>query len=102
MGIYKGKVQNICTGSYIQPSADDKRSISVSREMVQKKKKKGERKKVIYQEAQRTSSWTRGLESQEKKRITTKRVNHVGKYHTTKYMEQACLSFWAYTRKIRL
>jgi hypothetical protein len=49
-------------GSYILPSADDKRSINVSREKV--RTKKGEReKKVIYQEAQHTSSWTRGLKS---------------------------------------
>jgi hypothetical protein len=37
MGLYKSKVQNIFTGSYILPSADDKRKINVSREKVQKK-----------------------------------------------------------------
>jgi hypothetical protein len=38
MGLYKGKVQNIFTGSYILPSADDKRKINVSREKVRAKK----------------------------------------------------------------
>jgi hypothetical protein len=47
MGLYKGKVQNIFTGSYILPSADDKRKINVSREKVRGKKREG----VIYQEA---------------------------------------------------
>jgi hypothetical protein len=62
MGLYKGKVQSIFTGSYILPSADDKRRINVSREKV--RTKKIERKKnVIYQEAQYTPSWTRGLKS---------------------------------------
>jgi hypothetical protein len=61
MGLYKGKVQSIFMGSYILPSADDKRRINVSREKVRTKKR--ERKKVIYQEAQRTSSWTPGLKS---------------------------------------
>jgi hypothetical protein len=42
MGLYKGKVQSIFTGSYILPSADDKRSINVSKEKVRTKK---ERKK---------------------------------------------------------
>jgi hypothetical protein len=37
MGLYKGKVQNISTGSYILPSADDKIRINVSREKVRKK-----------------------------------------------------------------
>jgi hypothetical protein len=40
MGLYKGKVQNIFTGSYILPSADDKRKINVSREKVREKKEK--------------------------------------------------------------
>jgi hypothetical protein len=56
MGLYKGKVQHIFTGSYILPSADDKGKINVSREKVREKKEE-----VIYQEAQHTSSWTRGL-----------------------------------------
>jgi hypothetical protein len=34
MGLYKGKVQSIFMGSYILPSADDKRRINVSREKV--------------------------------------------------------------------
>jgi hypothetical protein len=59
MGLYKGQVQNIFTGSYILPSADDKRKINVSREKVREKM----REKVIYQEAQHTSFWTRGLKS---------------------------------------
>jgi hypothetical protein len=40
MGLYKGKVQNIFTGSYILPSADNKRKINVSREKVREKKEK--------------------------------------------------------------
>jgi hypothetical protein len=59
MGLYKGQVQNIFTGSYILPSADDKIKINVSREKVREKK----REEVIYQEAQHTSFWTRGLKS---------------------------------------
>jgi hypothetical protein len=38
IGLYKGKVQSIFTGSYILPSADNKRSINVSREKVRTKK----------------------------------------------------------------
>jgi hypothetical protein len=38
MGLYKGKVQHIFTGSYILPSADDKGKIKVSREKVREKK----------------------------------------------------------------
>jgi hypothetical protein len=46
MGLYKGKVQNIFTGSYILPSADDKRKFNVSREKVRAKKKdRGKKKK---------------------------------------------------------
>jgi hypothetical protein len=60
MGLCKGKVQHIFTGSYILPSADDKGKIKVSREKIRGKKRKGE---VIYQEAHHTSSWTRGLKS---------------------------------------
>jgi hypothetical protein len=40
MGLYKGKVQNIFTSSYILPSVDDKGKINVSREKVREKKKK--------------------------------------------------------------
>jgi hypothetical protein len=39
MGLYKGKVQSVCTGSYILPNADDKRRFSVSRQMVRTKKR---------------------------------------------------------------
>jgi hypothetical protein len=60
MGRYKGKVQNIFTGSYMLPSADDKRKINVSKEKVRGKPK---REEVIYKEAQLTSFLTRGLKS---------------------------------------
>jgi hypothetical protein len=40
MGLYKGKVQHIFTGSYILPSADDKGKINVSREKIWGKKKR--------------------------------------------------------------
>jgi hypothetical protein len=45
MGLYKGTVQNIITGSYMLPNADDKRKLNVSKEKVQGKKE------VIYKEA---------------------------------------------------
>jgi hypothetical protein len=47
MGLYKGKVQNIFAGSYILPSADDKRNINISREKVQAKKDRGKKKKKL-------------------------------------------------------
>jgi hypothetical protein len=37
MGLYKGKIQNIFTGSYMLPSIDDKRKINVSKKKVQGK-----------------------------------------------------------------
>jgi hypothetical protein len=52
MGLYKGTVQNIITGSYMLPNADDKRKINVSIEKVRGKTK---REEVIYKEAQYTS-----------------------------------------------
>jgi hypothetical protein len=49
-------------GSYILPSADDKKKDQrIKGEGTNKKER--EEKKVIYQEAQHTSSWTRGLKS---------------------------------------
>jgi hypothetical protein len=57
MGLYKSKVQNILTGFFILPSADDKRK---------DQRIQGEgtgKKEVIYQEAHHTSFWTRGLKS---------------------------------------
>jgi hypothetical protein len=54
MGLYKGKVQSIFTGSCILPSADDERRLNVSREKVRTKKEKNQEKEVIYQEAQHT------------------------------------------------
>jgi hypothetical protein len=63
MGLYKGEVQSIFAGSYILPSADEKkkRDQRIKGEGTNKKEKEG--KKVIYQEAQCTSPWTRGLKS---------------------------------------
>jgi hypothetical protein len=64
MGIYKGKVQSIFTGSYILPSADNKRRINISREKVRTKKREREKqKKLSIKEAHHTSSWTQGLKS---------------------------------------
>jgi hypothetical protein len=40
MGLCKGKVQSICTGFYILPSANDKRRSSVSRQMVRRRRGK--------------------------------------------------------------
>jgi hypothetical protein len=48
MGLYKGMVQNIIIGSYMLPSADDKKKINVSKEKVRGKTK---REEVIYKEA---------------------------------------------------
>jgi hypothetical protein len=45
MGLYKGKVQSIFTGSCILPSADDERRLNVSREKVRTKKEKKPRKR---------------------------------------------------------
>jgi hypothetical protein len=47
MGLYKGKVQSIFTGSCILPSADDKRRLNVSREKVRTKKRKKKKKLSI-------------------------------------------------------
>jgi hypothetical protein len=47
MGLYKG--QNIITGSYMLPRADDNRNVNVSRKKINRKKKekmKEERKKT--------------------------------------------------------
>jgi hypothetical protein len=38
MGLYKG--QNIITGSYMLPRADDNRQVNVSRKMMHKKKRR--------------------------------------------------------------
>jgi hypothetical protein len=52
MGLYKGTVQNIITGFYMLPNADDKRKLNISKKKVRGKVKKGE--EVIYK-AQYTS-----------------------------------------------
>jgi hypothetical protein len=49
-------------GSYILPSAAEKKKGSTYQGRRYEQKKERE-KKAIYQEAQRTSSWTRGLKS---------------------------------------
>jgi hypothetical protein len=51
MGLCKGKVQSIFTGSYILPSAKDKRSISVSREKVHKKEREWEKSYLLRRTA---------------------------------------------------
>jgi hypothetical protein len=43
MGLYKGKVQNIFTGSYKLPRTDDNRTINVSRKKTHKQKGNSER-----------------------------------------------------------
>jgi hypothetical protein len=53
MGLCRSKVQNISTGFYILPRADDKEaSMYQEKRYVQKKREK--RGESIYQEAQRT------------------------------------------------
>jgi hypothetical protein len=44
MGLYKGTVQHIITGSYMLPNADDKRKLNVSKEKVRGKIKKKKRR----------------------------------------------------------
>jgi hypothetical protein len=51
MGLYKGTVQTIITGSYMLPNSDNKRKLNVSKEKVRGKTK---REEVIYKEAQYT------------------------------------------------
>jgi hypothetical protein len=48
-------------GFYILPTADDKEASAYQEKRYIQKKEHG--KKFIYQEAQRTSFWTRGLKS---------------------------------------
>jgi hypothetical protein len=93
MGLYKGTVQNIVTGSYMLPSADDKRKINVSKEKVRGKTK---REEVIYQEAQHTSFWTPGLKSYKKEKKNhqkgeTRRQISKDKIGYTEYMAQVRL-----------
>jgi hypothetical protein len=57
MGLWRGKVQSIFMGFYILPRADDKE------ESTYQEKRHVKKWENIYQEAQRTSSWTRGLTS---------------------------------------
>jgi hypothetical protein len=47
MGLYKGTVQHIITGSYMLPNVDDKRKLNVSKEKVRGKRKR-KREEVIY------------------------------------------------------
>jgi hypothetical protein len=80
MGLYKGTVQNIVTGSYMLPSADDKRKINVSKEKVRGKTK---REEVIYQEAQHYLVLDSGayvIKKKRKKRRITRRARYVDKY----------------------
>jgi hypothetical protein len=55
----------MCTGSYILPSVDDRKKIQRIKINGTYKKKK---KKLFIKKHKRTSSWTRGLKSEEKKR----------------------------------
>jgi hypothetical protein len=61
MGLWREKVQSISMGFFILLRADDKgASVHQEKEI---RKKRGKKWENIYQEAQRTSSWTRGLTS---------------------------------------
>jgi hypothetical protein len=51
MGLYKG--QNIITGSYMLPRADDSRQINISRKRRHKKKEKKKRKRSMKEERSR-------------------------------------------------
>jgi hypothetical protein len=47
MGLYKGKVQTIFTGSYILPSADDKRRIQRIKGEGTNKKERGKKRSYL-------------------------------------------------------
>jgi hypothetical protein len=53
MGLYKG--QNIITGSYMLPSADDNRQVNVSRKRMHKKREEQEKKEGEGREAKNTA-----------------------------------------------
>jgi hypothetical protein len=48
VGLYKG--QNIITGSYMLPKADDNRQVNVSRKRIHKRKKKMEEEREKTQQ----------------------------------------------------
>jgi hypothetical protein len=50
-------------GFYILPRVDDKEASRYQEKRYVQKKEKEKKGESIYQEAQRTSSWTRGLTS---------------------------------------
>jgi hypothetical protein len=56
MGLYKG--QNIITGSYMMPRADDNRQVNVSRKRMPKKRKKREKKKEKREDEEREENNT--------------------------------------------
>jgi hypothetical protein len=65
MGLYKGKVQNIFTGSYMLPRADDNKKVNVLGKKTHKKNTAREiiarNKKIFVKKHKFTSSSTRGL-----------------------------------------
>jgi hypothetical protein len=63
MGLHESKVQSIFIGPYILPSANEKKRSAYQGRRYEQKRKGKKEEEVIYQEAQSTSSWTRGLES---------------------------------------
>jgi hypothetical protein len=74
MGLYKG--QNIITGSYMLPRADDNRQVNVSRKRMHKKNKRKKRmkeersreyEKYLSKKHKFTPSSTRGLVTFEEK-----------------------------------
>jgi hypothetical protein len=79
MGLYKSKVQSIFMGSYILPSADDKRRINASREKLSIKK----RKYLVWDSG--------GFTHKKKKSRISRRAQYVKKYQNTQYMGQECL-----------
>jgi hypothetical protein len=79
MGLYKDTVQNIVTGSYMLPIADDKRKINISKEKVRGKTK---REEVIYQEAQHYLVLdSGGLSHKKKKREKEEKNYQKGEIH---------------------
>jgi hypothetical protein len=60
MGLYKGTAQNIITGFYMLPNADDKIKLNVSKEKVRGKIKK---EKLSIKKHSIPHFWTQGLKS---------------------------------------
>jgi post-segregation antitoxin (ccd killing protein) len=59
MGLYKG--QNIITGSYMLPRADDNRQVNVSRKRIHKKREEQEKKEDEGREENKEAGSTKNI-----------------------------------------